>query len=537
MYVLSAIATFGGAIVGYDIGGSGGTFVMSAFRDTMGWGELVPGYVEPTSETNEKALITALNCVGSTIGALAAGLIADKVGRKKALLLYNAIFIIGVTIQAVTFGLAQMYIGRIIGGTGIGGLSCLSAMYSSEIPPECVRGRIVSLYQLSITIGILAASLANLAWADTVWGWRFAYGGNGIVSIVMFVACLFIPETAQWYLQQGNEEGARRTIEQTRLPDQVDSEMAKFLAAEQKRREEGNAKFAEIFDKATPTRNIRYMLMVGCMSQFLQQWTGINVLMMYAPVVFEKVFGKNASLWLTNGLNFWNMAGTIIAIIWSDKWGRRRFLLVGGILCAIGMFGSGAGYTQVDQTSPVPPSVGIGVLIFIFTLVFDLGFSAAWGPVPWTITGEIFPARFRAWGMGLATATNWICSGTLGYVAPYMMRPDAMDLWGTFFFFGFLAALAVIWVWFILPETQNVELEKMDELFTEHRQRLAGPCGLKKAVDLDEAVVDFDKDQATEFYQPPVDPALQYVTPTGTPSSYAVYHESLPSSQTHPVGQ
>eukprot|EP00121_Abeoforma_whisleri_P005736 Awhi_evm1s5204 len=478
--IVAIVAAFGGLLFGFDIGGSGGTFVMDGFRAQFGWpmdGE------NPEWVSQQQGWISSLFSLGALCGALPSGTLADLIGRKKLLMLNCVIFTIGVSIQAASFNIEMLYAGRFIGGFAIGSLSMVVTMYQSEMAPERIRGILVTMQQLCITFGIVLAAAANVGLRHVEWGWRVSYGGNVVLSVAMFIMLIFLDESPRWLVQKGKHNEARKALLRIRQKEEVEFELAAIMKTCEEENEIGSAimktceeeneigsgKWLDLFRK---DNNMAYRTFLGCGSQFLQQICGINAIMFFAPDIISTFFGAEQAIYGNLGIQVANFLATFITIVLIERMGRVSLLQIGAVGMAVGtllvcILSSPALDYQNDQTT--------GVFIIVFCTIYVIFFAFSWGPVVWVLCSEIYPQNLRGKGMSLSTTTNWAFATVIGKITPIMYRPENLDLWGTFLFFSCWCVILFIFSSTMIPETAGVPLENMDNIFDSFKVGLRRP--------------------------------------------------------------
>jgi len=215
-----------------------------------------------------------------------------------------------------------------------------------------------------------------------------------------------------------------------------------------------------------------YRMMVGMMIQFLQQFTGINAIMYFAPIIFGVFLEPAAALWANVGIQTVNFLATFLAVGCIDSAGRRFLLLVGGtgqaIFCLVIAILASPLYDFMNH-------IGLGIAIVFCIGLYVVNFSFGWGPIAWVVCAEIFPQRLRGKAMTVSTFMNWTMNTVIGQVTPFLLQPSALDIWGTFIFFGCCCVIMTLWVIFYLPETKGVSLEHMDALFRNFDAPCKGP--------------------------------------------------------------
>lgn len=315
--LLAAVAAIGGLVFGFDIGGAGGSFVMDGFKRQFGW--IDSSGVAAKSEdaiAQEQGWINSILTLGAAFGAVPSGFIADAFGRKPCILASAAVFTAGASLQAMAFGapanaLATLYVGRFVGGIGIGMLSAVVPVYIAESAPEHARGMLSTLWQLAITTGIVLASLVNLPLARWEEGWRLSYGGNGIFSLILLLQMVGMPESPRWLGSHRGEAQVRTVLRSLRTAEEVEAEVAEIMASAAEERGRGRGAWADLLRRADCMRH-RMLLGVGLM--VFQTFSGMNAIMFYAPQILTEYFSSTAALYGTLGINFVNFLSTFITV-------------------------------------------------------------------------------------------------------------------------------------------------------------------------------------------------------------------------------
>ncbi|GAB5521278.1 MAG: sugar porter family MFS transporter [Rhodothermales bacterium] len=448
--LIAFIAALGGFLFGFD------TAVISG---TLG---LVPAQFGLS--TVQEGWFVSSGLVGCIIGVLFAGWLSDRYGRKHTLLLSGVLFLVSAIgcMLAETFSLLVTM--RLIGGVGVGVASMLSPIYLAEMAPAKLRGRMVTLYQLAITIGILCAYLSNAAllgmadgwtgaegWLGWVLGdeaWRGMFGAEAIPALLFLALTVFIPESGRWLLQQGRTEEARAVFERF----QPAAEVSQHIATVQASFDQPQSTLADLLKPG-----LRTALWLGLLIAFMAQFSGINAVIYYGPRIFaEAGFTLGDALGGQVTVGIVNVLFTFVAIAVIDRWGRRPLLLTGalgtgGLLLALGLlFALG-----LEQS----PLLLIGILAFIAFFALSLG------PVHWTILAEIYPTRIRGRAMSIATLGVWTATAIVGQIFPWLL--ETLGPAGAFWFFAITSGSMFAVIWRLLPETKNRTLEEIEVLWRE----------------------------------------------------------------------
>ncbi len=452
---LAGTAALGGFLFGFDSAVINGA--APAIKSTFGLSSLALGFT------------VSIALIGSAIGAWFAGLLAEKYGRRRVMLIAATLFIAAALGQAFPFGIADLLMWRFIGGAGIGVASVMAPMYIAEIAPAQLRGRLASMQQLAIVLGIFATGISNYlileaAGGDSTNDWLFGIAAWQWMFLVMLVPAfvygglaLRLPESPRYLVEIGKYDEADAVLKQvyTDGTEKLLNDIKASLDSEHR-------------PKLGDLRGKRFGLLpivwVGIILSALQQFVGINAVFYYSNTIWEAVgFSEDQAFQtslITTGVN---VAFTLVAIALVDKVGRKPLLLVG----SAGMVAMLAILTYVFGTAPVGPD-GNPVLAdgpdFVALLAFNAYvafFAATWGPVVWVLLGEMFPNRIRAAALALATAAQWLANWIVSTAFPPLAN---ISLGLAYSIFTIMAALSIPFVWRHIRETKGVELEKVNAL-------------------------------------------------------------------------
>lgn len=436
VYFLTMVAALGGLLFGYD------TAVISG----------AIGLLEKKFELSAamKGWAASSAIIGCIVGAMFAGGLSDKFGRKKILLLTAILFGISSITAAIPANLTQFVMARFLGGLGIGAASMLSPLYITELAPAAIRGRLVSLYQLAIVIGILLIFFVNLliqGQGDEAWnveyGWRYMLGSGILPAALFFIAIFFVPESPRWLMKDGKEKEALDILTKINGPasaNRIQDEIRGTLHEEK-------GTLSELFGGA-----FKKAIFIGIALAVFSQVQGINAIMYYAPDIFKKAgSGSESALFQTVIVGVINLAFTWVAIYFVDKWGRKSLLLYGGAGMALSLVIVGFAF-HLQWTGPA-------LLFFILTYVAC--FAASYGPVTWVVISEIFPIKMRGLAMSVATLSLWIAVYVVTQFFPIMIEQFGPAK--TFWTFGAMSILACIFVYSSVPETKGKTLEEIEQ--------------------------------------------------------------------------
>ena len=405
--------------------------------------------------------------IGCLFGALSSGYFSDRFGRKLPLITAAALF----TIAAIGTGAASHFtpfiIYRLIGGLGIGLASAISPMYIAEISPAEMRGRLVSVNQLTIVIGILAAQVVNYLIADKVpagstdemilqsWngqtGWRWMFWAGTIPALLFFVFSFFIPESPRFLAKSGNWKAANATLERiggTQYAIKEQKEIAETLQGTD----------SKIDWKILKSKKVRPVLILGIVLAVFQQWCGINVIFNYAEEVFTSA-GYSVGDMLFNIVitGTVNLIFTFLAMRMVDSWGRRKLMLLGSIGLAVIYFMIGSSYFFELK--------GLAILVLVMMAIATYAMTLA--PVTWVVLSEIFPNSIRGTAMAIATTALWIACFVLTYTFPILNK--LLNASGTFWLYGLICFSGFLFILKKLPETKGKSLEEIEKIASPYR--------------------------------------------------------------------
>lgn len=396
-----------------------------------------------------KGFVAGYLLAGAAVGALFSGWLSRKFGRKKVLMLAAAMFTFSIlfTISSHTFNIFLM--ARFVTGLAIGIASFVAPLYLSEIAPFKIRGGLIAMYQLMITVGIFLMFLSNASLSFTG-SWRIMLAVLLVPSLIMLIGTFTLPESPRWMALVGRVDEARDILNTIR-----------------ESREEAEFELNEIKD-AIKTKSSGLSLLckgyflkvvfLGIILQLLQQMSGINAVMYYSGDIFEAAGFTNPAI-ATVIVGLVNVLTTIVAVKFVDKWGRKPILYYGlGILvvsCAI------VGYIFNLQTNGVTLSLTQQYTLLAFCILFIVGFAVSLGPIVWILCSEIFPLGGRDLGLTITTMANWIFNAIVGAYSLVWFK--SMGVGETFWMFGFASLVGFVLIKFFTPETKDVPLEELEQ--------------------------------------------------------------------------
>jgi len=466
--IIAAVAATGGLLFGFDTGVISGA---------------IPFFQQDFQLSNSMIEnITTAGLLGAVIGALLTGRLSDIIGRKKTILTAAIIFVVGAVWSGWAPNAQVLMYARLFIGLAIGISSFSVPLYIAEISPSKMRGRLVSLFQLLITIGILVSYLSDLAFANNnnVESWRPMLYAGIIPGLILFIGIIFLPETPRWLLSKGREEESRKILFRIEEPGLVEDSIRQIKNEIEKDKKRPH--FSEVFK---PWLRNALIIAVGIM--FFQQFVGINTVIYYSPKIFMIVGfeGARAGIWGSVSVGIVNVSFTIISLFLIDKLGRRKlyFIGLGGIVASL--FALGLVFALHTSLGDMGKWMAI-----VFVWIYIAFFAISLGPLGWLIISEVFPLRVRGIGSSIGSLSNWFFNGVVaftffkivklftvagtGIVTQEQLYNTATNSFvtkaidngnpsGAFWFYTAIGILAIIWGYFYLPETKGISLEKIEE--------------------------------------------------------------------------
>ncbi len=395
--------------------------------------------------TFQEELVVSILLIGALIGATFGGVLADRIGRKYSLLFSSVLFFVGTALLATADTLFILMIGRCICGFAVGIVSLVVPLYIAEMSDPTHRGVLVSLNQLAITLGILAAYIINYVFASSG-EWKSMFGSGLIPAIILFFGLFFLPESPSYLAEIGKHEKAKKILSKIRTIRSDEEVVLKQETTKEK------VKWKHVFDKT-----IRPALVVGIGVSILQQLSGINGVIFYAPKIFQMAgfaLAQNAIL-ASISVGVINVIMTIVALWLIDLVGRRPLLIVGlsGMVVALILLGASFVFFHAY----------LGLIAIICIITYIAFFAISLGPIPWLLFSEIFPLGVRGRAMGVAFFVNWIVNYMVSLT--FLTFTQVLGAGGTFWLF---AVVCIFGLWFVVvkvPETKGKSFIQIQKYF------------------------------------------------------------------------
>jgi SP family xylose:H+ symportor-like MFS transporter len=447
---ITLVATIGGLLFGYD------TAVISGAEKSLEAYLIRP--LDLGALAHGMTVSSAL--IGCIIGGIVSGWLSSRLGRKRSLIIASLLFFVSAlgsawpetlffTAGEPTVGLlAAFNVYRVIGGIGVGLASAVVPMYICEIAPAEIRGRMVSFNQFAIIFGMLVVYFVNwgiargqsLEWINAT-GWRWMFASEAIPAFLFGVLLLLVPESPRFLAMRRHEERALWVLER------INGRQRAMHTLVEIRESLGGMATSRLWAYG------KVVVIVGILLSVFQQFVGINVVLYYAPRIFESMgVAKDASMLQTVVMGVVNVVFTVLAIVTVDKWGRKPLLITGSIGMAVGM--------AALSLMSFMDVIGIWTLVFI--IVFTASFMMSWGPICWVLIGEIVPNRIRSMAVAVAVAAQWAANFLISSTYPPMMEFSGGVTYG---FYCLMAVLSALFVWKMVPETKGKTLEQMEAVW------------------------------------------------------------------------
>jgi len=415
-------------------------------------------------------LVVAIALLGCALGAWAGGRLADRWGRTHVMVVGAILFFASSVLSAIAWTAFDLAIWRFMAGVGIGIASVIAPAYIAEIAPARLRGRMGSLQQLAITVGIFAALLSDQLLAESAGGaanelwlgweaWRWMFLVCVVPAAVYGIIALRIPESPRYLVAKGRDDEARAVLESVLGPDEdVDDRIAQInrsIAVDEKNAHEGSIRGS--------TLGLKPIVWVGILLSVFQQFVGINVIFYYSTTLWQAVgFDESQSFLVSTITSVTNVAVTFIAIALVDKVGRRPILLIGsaGMTLSLGIMA--LAFTQSSGSgSDISLAAPWGPVALVAANAFVVFFGASWGPLVWVLLGEMFPNRIRAAALGVAAMAQWLANFAITLTFPPLLSTFGASI--PYLMYAIFAALSFVFVLSKVPETKGVELEDMGD--------------------------------------------------------------------------
>lgn len=382
---------------------------------------------------------------GALLGAINSGRSSVLLGRRTSIMVTAALFVVGALVVSGAMNVAMVIIGRLIMGFAVGLSSMIVPMYLSEIAPAKIRGAIVFLYQLTITLGLFMAFVINYVFADSA-NWRMMFFVGVVPAVILGIGMWFLPYSPRWLLLKGREQQAQTVLQRLRGSVNVEQELAEIRESLQ----HAKGRFRDLFSK-----QIRPLVAVAFFLFVFQQLSGINTILYYAPNIFQHIgYQVDGAILASVATGLTLVIATIIGIAIVDTLGRRRLFILGfvGMIVSLVMLGlSFDGLFELAWRAHIS---------LIAVLAFILFFGISLGPLCYLFMSELFPLKIKGPGMAVASCANW--SSNMLVSLTFLPFANWVGMGNTMLFYGFCTMVGLLFIIFFVPETKGVTLESIE---------------------------------------------------------------------------
>lgn len=434
LYIIAIVASLGGLLSGYDTGVISGALLF--INETWVLPDTLQGF-----------LVSSV-LIGAVIGAATNGILADIFGRKKIIMATAVIFILGSILCAFAPNVYVLILSRIFVGFAVGIVNFVVPLYLSEVSPKNLRGTLVSLYQWAITAGILFSYFINAVFAQAVYNWRWMLFAGVVPGLVLFIGMCFMSDTPRWLVSKNRDDEAKKVFSKIEPDIEPEKEFAEIKETLVDNRQEKTFRLK------------KWMIMpfvVGIGIMFAQICTGINTIIYYAPTIFKTAgFDSNlTAIYATTGIGVVNFIMTIVAVFFTDRIGRKPLLYFGLTGVMLSLFALGTSFAFAGVLGSSLKWVAVGSLV-----TYIICFAMSLGPIGWILVSEVFPLRIRGIAMSVCTVSNFAFNFFVVGSFPVLLHRIG-GAW-TFWIFGIVSILCIIFVYFFVPETKGISLEEIE---------------------------------------------------------------------------
>lgn len=451
---IAIAAALGGFLFGYDTSVINGAVDALAADFDLGAGL--------------KGFSVSIALLGAALGAWFAGSIANRWGRVPVMLWAAALFFVSSILSGLAFSVWDLMVWRAVGGLGVGAASVIAPAYIAEVSPARIRGRLGSLQQLAIVLGIFAALLTNAVLAATSGGaaetfwfgietWRWMFIAEAVPAVVYGLMSLRLPESPRYLVRKGDYDKASQVLLDFSGEPDVN------LKIQQIKDSLNLEKRETMSDLLGPVLGLKPIVWVGVLLSVFQQFVGINVIFYYSTTLWRSVgFDENSALLTSVITSVTNIVVTIVAILLVDRVGRKALLLAGSVLMTIslGVMALAFSFATAAADGSVALEGAWSIIALIAANLFVVGFGTTWGPVVWVLLGEMFPNRIRASALAVAAAAQWVANFAISTTFPWLSSISLTLAYGLYAGFSLLS---FFFVWLKVRETKGMELEAMDD--------------------------------------------------------------------------
>lgn len=441
IYFIAAVAATGGLLFGFDTGVI--NVALPSLREQL---QLTP---------SQESMVVGAVLFGAMFGPFISGFLTDKLGRKKINIIASLVFVVGSILAAIAPDTNSLIAGRLLLGLAIGIVAATVPLYLAELSPKDKRGRMVTFFQLAITLGILLSYVVGYIFGDAENAWRLMFWAGFVPAIILFVGMLLVPESPRWLLTKGRNEEALKVLNQLRKPDEAVAEYNETL----KLLEEEKLNKSSWMELFMPKLRIPLFIGIGIFA--IQQFSGINAIIYYSTDIFKSLFSDSQATLATVGVGIVNSLATILGMQFLDKWGRKPLLYTGLIGTAVCLGTVGLAFLF---ESSLPAGLRQMMLVGgIYTYI--IFFAISLGPLGWLLISEVYPLKIRGFASSMGSFNHWFFDLMVAISFPLMRATSLGKNGGIFFIYMIVVLLGLLFAKFVVFETKGLSLEDIEKKY------------------------------------------------------------------------
>ncbi|OYU67779.1 MAG: MFS transporter [Bacteroidetes bacterium B1(2017)] len=441
IYFIAAVAATGGLLFGFDTGVI--NVALPSLREQL---QLTP---------SQESMVVGAVLFGAMFGPFISGFLTDKLGRKKINIIASLVFVVGSILAAIAPDTNSLIAGRLLLGLAIGIVAATVPLYLAELSPKDKRGRMVTFFQLAITLGILLSYVVGYIFGDAENAWRMMFWAGFVPAIILFVGMLLVPESPRWLLTKGRNEEALKVLNQLRTPDEAVAEYNETLKLLEEEKQ-NKSSWMELF-----MPKLRIPLFIGIGIFAIQQFSGINAIIYYSTDIFKSLFSDSQATLATVGVGIVNSLATILGMQFLDKWGRKPLLYTGLIGTAVCLGTVGLAFLF---ESSLPAGLRQMMLVGgIYTYI--IFFAISLGPLGWLLISEVYPLKIRGFASSMGSFNHWFFDLMVAISFPLMRATSLGKNGGIFFIYMIVVLLGLFFAKFVVFETKGLSLEDIEKKY------------------------------------------------------------------------
>lgn len=441
IYFIAAVAATGGLLFGFDTGVI--NVALPSLREQL---QLTP---------SQESMVVGAVLFGAMFGPFISGFLTDLLGRKKINIIASLVFVLGSILAAIAPNTNSLIAGRLLLGLAIGIVAATVPLYLAELSPKEKRGRMVTFFQLAITLGILLSYVVGYIFGNADNAWRLMFWAGFVPAIILFVGMLLVPESPRWLLSKGRDDEAKSVLNKLREPKEAEDEFneTKKLLEEEKN---NKSSWKELFSE-----RLRIPLFIGIGIFAIQQFSGINAIIYYSTDIFKQLFSDSDATIATVGVGVVNTLATILGMRFLDKWGRKPLLYTGLIGTAICLGTVGLAFYFQDS---LPAGLRQIMLVGgIYTYI--IFFAISLGPLGWLLISEVYPLKIRGFASSMGSFNHWFFDLMVAISFPLMRATSLGENGGIFGIYMLVVLLGLFFAKYVVFETKGLSLEDIEKKY------------------------------------------------------------------------